>query len=124
MRRAVFQRLRTACLVISLPLFGACAGSGEASSTRRELSGQVRDAQSGSGIAAASVAFVSDALDTAETATDDDGHFSLAVDLGDDIVFGHVTASQRDYEPAAAMSVYFDGTQNVLSFELRRKPSK
>ena len=84
----------------------------------------MRDAQSGSGIAAAFVEFVSDALDKAETATDDDGHFSLAIDVSDDIVFGHVTASQRDYEPAAAMSVYFDGTQNVLMFELRHKPSK
>ena len=124
MRLAGFQRLLAACVVLSVPLFGACAGSSEATSTRRELSGQVRDAQSGSGIAAAFVEFVSDALDKAETATDDDGHFSLALDVSDDIVFGHVTASQRDYEPAAAMSVYFDGTQNVLMFELRHKPSK
>ena len=64
-----FRRLLAACVVISLPLFGACA-------------------------------------------------------VSDDIVFGHVTASRRDYEPAAAMSVYFDDTQNVFTFELRRKPSK
>jgi hypothetical protein len=35
-----------------------------------------------------------------------------------------VTASHHDYEPAAAMSVYFDGTQNVIDFELRRKATK
>lgn len=124
MQLARAQQRFTAWLAISLPLFGACADAAEASATSREISGQVRDAQSGSGIAAASVEFVSDALERAETATDDDGRFSLTVQVSDDIAFGHVTASHRDYEPAAAMSVYFDGTQNVLRFELRRKPSK
>jgi hypothetical protein len=124
-QRAPWARcVLAACFVISLPLFGACAGSSEARSTLREVHGEVRDAQSGNGIAAASVIFVSDALDNAETSTDDDGHFSLAVDVSDAIVFGHVTASHHDYEPSAAMSVYFDGTQNALTFELRRKASK
>lgn len=111
-------------VMFGLPLFGACAGSSEAPSTRRDVSGRVRDAQSGDGIAGASIELVSDALDKAETSTDDDGHFSVALDVSDDVVFGHVTASHRDYEPAAAMSVYFDGTQNVIDFALRRRASK
>lgn len=119
----LFARAR--CLVVlGLTLFGACGGSSEAASTRREVSGHVRDARSGSGIAGASIELVSDALDKAETVTDDDGHFSVALDVSDEIAFGHVTASHRDYEPAAAMSVYFDGTQHVIDFELQRSAGK
>jgi hypothetical protein len=107
-----------------LPLFWGCGDSGAATASQRTISGEVRDAQSGHGIGGAVVEFSSDTLETAETSTDGDGHFSLEVEVGEGVLFGHVSARHRDYESAAAVSVYFDGTENVLDIELQRKPSK
>jgi hypothetical protein len=107
-----------------LPLFWGCVASSEGTATQRTLSGEVRDAQSGRGIAGAMVKLSSDALDRAETSTDDDGHFSLSLEVSDGVLFGHVSASHRDYERAAAASVYLDGADNVIEIELRHKPTK
>lgn len=107
-----------------LPLFWGCGDSGDATLSQRSISGAVRDAQSGRGIPQALVAFSSDTLDQAETSTDDDGHFALDVEVSADVRFGHVSARHRDFESAAAVSVFFDGAENVLEIELQRKPTK
>jgi hypothetical protein len=107
-----------------LTLFWGSCGSSEGSSTQRAITGQVRDAQSGRGIAQATVELTSDALDRAETATDDNGRFTLDVSVSDGVLFGTLSAQHRDYERAPASSVYFDGAENVIEIELQRKPSK
>jgi hypothetical protein len=117
-------RIPLRSLLAWLPLLWGCGDSGEAAASQRTISGEVRDAQSGRGIAGAVVGFSSDTLETAETSTDDDGHFELEVDVTAGVMFGHVSATHRDYETAAAVSVYFDGAENVLDIELRHKPSK
>lgn len=117
-------RIPLRLLLAWLPLFWGCGDSGEPVASQRTISGVVRDAQSGRGIAGALVEFSSDTLETAQRSTDDDGHFELDVEVSEGVLFGHVSATHRDYEKAAAMSVYFDGEQNVLDIELRHKPSK
>jgi hypothetical protein len=117
-------RIPLRILLAWLPLFWGCGDSGAATATQRTISGEVRDAQSGHGIAGALVDFSSDTLETAETSTDGDGRFKLEIEVTDGVMFGHVSASHRDYEAAAAVSVYFDGIENVLEIELRHKPSK
>jgi hypothetical protein len=70
------------------------------------------------------VELTSDALDRAETSTDSDGRFTLDVSVSDGVLFGTVSVEHRDYEQAPAASVYFDGADNVIEIELRRKASK
>lgn len=88
---------------------------------RHVVDGEVVDAQSGDGIANASIEFLSDTLDRAETVTDGDGRFTLDVDIDNGVEYGHVTARHPDYETAAAASVYFDGVERVVTIELYRK---
>lgn len=107
-----------------LPLFWGCGDSSEGSTTQRAISGQVRDAQSGRGIADALVEITSDALDRAETSTDSDGRFTLDLSVSDGVSFGTVSAQHRDYGRAPAVSVYFDGAANVVEIDLLRKASK
>jgi hypothetical protein len=109
---------------VYLTLFWGCGDASEGSSSQRAISGEVRDAQSGVGIADALVELTSDALDRIETITDSDGRFSLDVSVRDGVSFGTVIARHRDYEQTAAASVYFDGAENVIEIELRRKSSK
>jgi len=111
-------------LLCWLTLFWGSCGSSEGSSSPRAISGQVRDARSGHGIANALVELTSDALDRAETSSDSDGRFTLDVSVSDGVLFGTVSAQHRDYERAPASSVYFDGAQNVIEIELQRKPSE
>lgn len=111
-------------LVFCLTLSWGCGGSAEATATQRTISGEVRDAQSGRGIAHATVELTSDVLDRAETTTDSEGRFALDLSVSDGVLFGSVSARHRDYEPAAAISVYFDGADNVIEIELRRRPSE
>jgi hypothetical protein len=121
MRIAAIRLLLT---LVCLPLSWGCGGDADSSTREQEISGAVRDAQSGRGIADAVVELTSDALDSAETVSDRDGRFTIRLDVSEGVLFGHVSARHRDYEQAAASSVYFDGTERVLSIELRRKPSK
>lgn len=105
------------------PLFGAC-GSEEAR-TQHAIMGEVLDAQSGAGIKNATVEFTSDTLEHAETTTDDNGAFSLFVDVTEGVDFGHVTARHDSYQRTAAASVYFGSEQqSAVTIELTRKPSK
>ena len=117
-------RIPLRLLLAWLPLFWGCGDSGAAVASQRTISGEVRDAQSKRGIGGALVEFSSDTLEAAETSTDDDGHFELDVEVSEGVMFGHVSATHRDYEKAAAVSVYFDGAENVLEIELRHKQSK
>ena len=110
--------------MLSLPLFWGCGESSGSSTTQRAISGQVRDAQSGDGIAEALVELTSDALDRAETATDSDGRFTLDVSVSEGVLFGTVSVEHRDYERAPAATVYFDGLDNVIEIELRRRATK
>jgi len=108
-------------MVCCLPLFWGCGDSSEGTTTQRAISGQVRDAQSGRGIAEAVVELTSDALDRTETSTDSDGRFTLDLSVSEGVLFGTVSAQHRDYERAPAVSVYFDGIENALEIALRRK---
>jgi hypothetical protein len=121
MRSARFSRW---LMVSCLPLFWGCGDSSESSTSQRAISGRVLDAQSGNGIAEAVVELTSDALDRAETSTDSDGRFTLDVSVSAGVLFGTVSVEHRDYEQAPAASVYFDGADNVIEIELRRKASK
>lgn len=103
-----------------LPLSWGCA-TGDDTTTQQAISGEVVDAQSGRGIASASIEFVSDALDRAQTVSDGDGHFSLGVEVTLGVEYGHITAHHPDYAEAPAASVYFDGIEHVLTLELYRK---
>lgn len=107
-----------------LTLFWGCGDPPEGTSSQREISGRVRDAQSELGVAQAVVEFTSDALDHGETTTDSEGRFTLDVSVSDGVSFGSVSAHHRDYEQTAAASIYFDGAQNVIELELRRKAGK
>lgn len=111
-------------MVLWLPLFWGCGDSSESSTSRRAITGYVRDAQSENGIAEALVELSSDALDRAETTTDSDGRFTLDVSVSDGVLFGTVSATHPDFERAPAASVYFDGADNVIEIELQRKASK
>jgi 5-hydroxyisourate hydrolase-like protein (transthyretin family) len=111
-------------VVLWLPLFWGCGDSSESGTSRRAITGHVRDAQSGNGIAEALVELTSDALDRAETSTDSDGRFTLDVSVSEGVLFGTVSVEHRDYERAPAASVYFDGADNVIEIELSRKASK
>jgi hypothetical protein len=113
-------RLVTLCMAT---LTWGC-GDGDATSSRRSVTGQVVDAQSGRGIPAATVELVSDTLDKAEAVTDGDGRFSMNLDLRDGVDFASISARHPDYQSAASRSVYFDGTENVLEIELRRETTE
>ena len=116
------MRSLRSCLLI-LTLHVGC-GSEDAPSDRYEINGSVHDARSNAPVEKASVTFVSDALDQADTATDHDGRFSLQVAVREGVAYGTVRATRDGYEPSAARSVYFDGLPIVLDLELVPVASK
>jgi hypothetical protein len=110
---------RVGALLIALCGCGQDVSSGP--SSQFELEGRVLDDLTGVGIKNAQVNFSSDALDQAETSTDPDGQFTLAVSVREGVAFGIVSAEQESYEPGTARSVYFDGTTHVITLRLRAK---
>jgi len=110
--------MRSTCgALLGLALLAAC-GSDEAPADRHEISGSVRDARSDAPVGRASVMFVSDALDQAETTSDADGRFSLAVDVREGVAYGTVRASAAGYAAGLPHSVYFDEQPHVITLQL------
>jgi hypothetical protein len=115
--------MRNACWIGALWI-GLCGCGQDVSSgpsSEFELEGRVLDDLTGAGIKNAQVNFSSDALDRAETSTDPDGRFTLAVSVREGVAFGVVSAEQESYEPGTARTVYFDGTNHVITLRLRAK---
>jgi hypothetical protein len=113
------KMLRAAALILSA---WGC-GSGDAAPTSQfTIDGHVLDDLSGQAVENATVHFSSDTLDSAETGTDHDGNFSLDVSVREGVAFGVVSAERDDYQPTTARTVYFDGTEHVLTLRMRAKP--
>lgn len=105
------------CTLLIAALLAGCA-SNEAPSEQHAISGTVRDARTHAAIARATVEFVSDTLDQAETASDADGHFSLDVSVREGVAYGTLRASAAGYTPSVAHSVYLDEQPHVITLEL------
>ncbi|HEY2732545.1 MAG TPA: hypothetical protein VGI70_01100 [Polyangiales bacterium] len=115
-----------ATLTRALLLFAcACGGSDAAPSSQFSLEGHVVDDSTGHAIEHATVNFDSDTLDHADSGTDHDGHFEFDVSVRDGVDFGLISATHPDYEDTAARTIYFDGTDHVLTLRMRAKtPTK
>lgn len=105
------------CTLLIAALLAGCA-SDEAPTDQHALSGSVRDARTQAAVARATVKFVSDTLDEAETASDADGHFSLEVSVREGVAYGTLRASAAGYAPSVAHSVYLDAQPHVITLEL------
>jgi hypothetical protein len=110
--------LRSAALALGV---WGCGSSDAAPASQFTIEGSVLDDLSGQGVEHATVHFSSDTLDSAETGTDHDGHFSLDVSVREGVDFGVVSAERDDYQPTTARTVYFDGTDHVLTLRMRAK---
>jgi hypothetical protein len=110
--------------VLVLGVFG-CGNGDSAPTSQFEIVGHVLDDLTGHGVEHATVSFTSDTLDRAETMTEIDGRFSFTVSVREGVDFGLVSASQANYVPSAASTLYFDGTEHALTLRLRAKiPTK
>jgi hypothetical protein len=106
-------------LILLLGALAACVGDESSAETDRALEGTVRDERADRGISGATVRFVSDTLDRAETTSDSDGRFSLFVQVRDGVRFGTLQASHAGYTDGPKQSVYFDGTEIDIDLALR-----
>lgn len=105
--------------LIALCGLGAC-GSDDAAFSDHDIEGTVQDEFTEHGITGATVTFVSDTLDRAETTSEKDGRFVLHVVVPDGVRFGTIEASHSGYSDSPKTSVYFDGS--ALRAELRMRP--
>lgn len=110
--------LRAAALTLGV---WGCGSSDAAPTSQFTIDGRVIDDLSGQAVENATVHFSSDTLDSAETGTDHDGQFSLDVSVREGVDFGVVSAERDDYQPTTARTVYFDGTEHVLTLRMRAK---
>jgi hypothetical protein len=117
--------MRAMSMLILLLFACGCGGDDAAPASQFTLEGHVVDDLSGHGIEHATVNFDSDTLDHDDTGTDRDGYFQFDVSIRDGVDFGVISASDPDYEDAAARTIYFDGTDHVLTIRMRAKsPTK
>src|SRR4051794_21725934 len=112
------KMLRAAALMLGAL---GCGSSDAAPTSQFTIDGRVVDDLSEQGVEHATVHFSSDTLDSAETGTDHDGHFSLDVSVREGVDFGVVSAERDDYQPTTERTVYFDGTDHVLTLRMRAK---
>jgi hypothetical protein len=97
----------------------ACGGDDTGPSSEYVIEGRVLD-QTGHGVSGAKVHFESDALDSADTDSDDDGSYHFDVRVREGVEFGILTATHDGYTSPAARTVYFDGTLHVINVSLRK----
>jgi hypothetical protein len=115
------RRMSTPILIAAFAT--SCAGDDATGpGSQYELAGSVLDDRSGSGLRGATVQFRSDTLDLSEAETDGDGRFSLAVRVREGVTFGTISAAHDSYAPGAARTVYFDGSDHVITLRLRQAP--
>jgi hypothetical protein len=112
------KTLRACALLVAL---WGCGSSGDAPTSQYAIEGRVLDDLTGDGLEHATVHFSSDTLDSADASTDRDGHFSLQVSVREGVDFGVVSAERDSYQPTAQHTVYFDGTEHVLTLRMRAK---
>jgi hypothetical protein len=112
------KTLRTGALLAAL---WGCGSGGDVPTSQFVIEGHVLDDLSGNGLEHATVRFSSDTLDSADASTDRDGHFSLQVSVRDGVDFGVVSAERDSYQPSAQHTVYFDGTEHVVTLRMRAK---
>ena len=108
--------LRAGALLVAL---WGCGSDGDAPTSQYVIEGRVLDDLSGAGLDHATVHFSSDTLDSAEANSDRDGHFSLQVSVREGVEFGVISAERDSYQPTAQHTVYFDGTEHVLTLRMR-----
>jgi hypothetical protein len=115
---AVRVRL-VACL--GLIALAACGSEESVARSDHAIEGTVVDEFTKQGLGGATVRFVSDTLDQAETVSEPDGRFTLDVLVVEGVRFGTLEASRDGYNDSKRISVYFDGSALRTELPLRPK---
>src|ERR1700754_2967387 len=111
---------RSALSILLASFLASCAGDAtDGPASQYELAGRVVDDRSGDPVKGATVRFDSDTLDRSETETDGEGQFSFAVRVREGVTFGTISAEHDAYAPGSAHTVYFDGSEHVITLRLR-----
>jgi hypothetical protein len=98
----------------------ACGTDEGAAQSDHDIEGTVIDEFTQHGLSGATVRFVADTLEEAETVSESDGHFTLRVEVSEGVRFGTLEASRDGYADSKQLSVYFDGS--ALRAELALRP--
>ena len=98
----------------------ACGSDEDAVFSDHAIEGTVIDEFTKSGVSGATVRFVSDTLDEAETVSESGGRFTLQVEVVQGVRFGTLSASRDGYEDSKQLTIYFDGS--ALRAELSMRP--
>ncbi|MGD8862667.1 MAG: carboxypeptidase-like regulatory domain-containing protein [Myxococcales bacterium] len=113
--------LVTVCCALSAAL--GCNTERAKVVSRYHLSGRVADAGSGHGVGGARVIFTSDTLDSISTRTGDAGRYELDAVAAAGVELGTLTVEHPGYRAPTPVSVYFDGTERSVDFELQPLPA-
>jgi hypothetical protein len=106
---------------LGLLALAACGSAEDEAQSDHAIEGTVLDEFSKDGLSGARVRFVSDTLDEAETISEADGRFTLAVRVPQGVRFGTLAASRDGYSGSKQLSVYFDGSAPRAELLLRPK---
>jgi hypothetical protein len=98
-------------------LLAACGGDGDSGAELGQVSGTVRDEQSGERLSGVEVVFTSDTLDRQEGKTGHDGGYRLHV--ASRVPNGRIAASKKGYA-TRVVSVYLDTSDVHIDVDLAR----
>jgi hypothetical protein len=106
---------------LGLLALAACGSEEDEARSDHAIEGTVIDEFTKAGLSGATVRFVSDTLDEAETISESGGRFRLAVQVPEGVRFGTLEASRDGYNDSKQLSVYFDGSAPRAELLLRPK---